>query len=806
MSVQVEPHSLPNGPRYRARWQIPRSDSRASLALPHSSLRALIRRVTGIFLPRQPEYLLVLLVAALLRLILLDQTSFLGDQAELLFLARSALAHHALPVTGIRSSIGTLNPPASIFLLLPFALLGDPMGATAATAAANIVAVLLLYRLTNRYVGRRAAFAVGLLYATAPWPIYFSRFIWQQNLLAPIVILFIWTLCRGLIDQKRGWLGWNVLLWGIAVQLHPSAAPLLALTALGVVWAWRTVRLRDVAGAVIGLFILFLPTLIWEIVSKGSDLPYFGALGQAPAIFNGDVFDQLLTVLTPPGPSFFGSGTLYSHMYQRIVWLTPLLVVVNVAALIWLLVIVTYGLVHGLMYVRQNKSAQNKSGDREQRVASSFVRGWTKERVSPNVISRLNWRFMLVLLLWLAVPVLAMWRHSAPIHEHYLLAPLPAAFVVTGIFFVWLMERLAHIGEMRIHDTHVYPVRTVRPVTVRGVSGPRTARLNLLRSAITYGLFQVALVAIVVVVASAQAFSAAGQIATVWQGDFDGTQKHEYTHYGLPLAVQQEALDAATAAATQMHAVIYIATTNLQQESFGYLATESGVHAQIYDAERCLIVPAAKTSPAIMLVTEPFDGSTTAGSLLADMPGVKLLRTLHGQSNTSVRLYYVPAGARLVGETPRASDRRASLLHLAGYRVLKNGNTPSALVLRWDGTPTLPVIRDGTEYWYGWQGSAAGTPVSRYWFKAQATDHAGHLYGDQQATPCSYLAWGHAETVYALLDVPQPLNDQVGGWHVWVERQTLQVRRPRLGPLRLQSGDVQFGDGIYVPGAATIQR
>lgn len=801
MSVQVEPHSLPNGPRYRARWQIPRSDSRAPLALPHVSLRALVHRVTDIFLPRRPEYLLVLLVAAILRLVLLDQTSFLGDQAELLFLARSALAHHALPVTGIRSSIGTLNPPASIFLLLPFALLGDPMGATAATAAANIVAVLLLYRLTDRYVGRRAAFAVGLLYATAPWPIYFSRFIWQQNLLAPIVILFIWTLCRGLIDRKRGWLGWNVLLWGIAIQLHPSAAPLLALTALGVVWAWRTVRLRDVAGAIAGLVILFLPTLIWEIVSKGSDLPYYSALGQAPAVFNGDVFDQLLTVLTPPGPSFFGGGTLYSHVYQRIAWLTPLLVVMNVAALIWLLATVVYGLIHAPAEMRRIKSQS-----REERAAAPPGRAWAKARVAPVTISRPNWRFMLVLLLWLAVPVLAMWRHSAPIHEHYLLAPLPAAFAVLGIFFVWLIERLARIGEVRSHGTHVYPVRIVRPVAACPVSRPRTLRLNRIRVAIAYGLIQVALVAIVVAVASAQAFSAAGQIATVWQGDFDGTQKHDYTHYGLPLAVQQEALDAATAAAAQMHAVIYIATTNLQQESFGYLATESGVHAQIYDAERCLIVPAAKTSPAIMLVTEPFDGTTTAGSLLADMPGVKLLRTLRGQTNTSVRLYYVPAGARLVGEIPRASDRRASLLHLAGYRVLKHGTTPSALVLRWDGTPTLPAIRDGTEYWYGWQGSAAGTPVSRYWFKAQATDHAGHLYGDQQATPCSYLAWGHAETVYALLDVPQPLNDQVGGWHVWVERQTLQVRRPRLGPLRLQSGDVQFGDGIYVPGAATIQR
>ena len=801
MSVQVEPHSIPSGPRVRTRWHTPRIGTRAPLALPHTSPRALIRRVTSIMSLRRPDYLLVLVVAALLRLILLDQTSFLGDQAELLFLARSALAHHALPVTGIRSSIGTLNPPASIFLLLPFALFGDPLGATVATALANIVAVLLLYWLTDHYVGRRAAFAAGLLYATAPWPIYFSRFIWQQNLLAPVVILFIWTLCRGLIDRKPGWFGWNALLWGIAFQLHPSAAPLLALTALGIALAWRTVRLRDVVGAAVGLVVIFLPTLIWEYVSKGSDLTLYGALGQAPAVLNGDVFNELLTVLTPPGPTFFGSGTLYSQIYSHIAWLAPLLAVLNVAAFIWLLVTVVNGLLHFRRLPRQSEAC-------EQDTPSSPDRGWSKTPVSNGFTTQFNTLFMLVLLLWLAVPVLTMWRHSTRLHEHYLLALLPAAFVVLGIFLVWLLERIAGMGERRNRSAHSnsYPIRVVRSVTPRISARARSMLLDRLRRATLYGLVQMMLVAIVVVVASAQTISAAGQIATVWRGDFDGTQKHGYTHYGLPLAVQQEALEAAVVAAKQVHAVIYIATTNLQQESFGYLATARGVHAQIYDAAQCLIVPAAKTPPAIVLVTEPFDGVVTAGSLLADMPGVKLLRTLPGQTNTSVRLYYVPAGAHIVGEIQRASDRRASLLHLAGYRVRWQDKSPSALVLRWDGTPILPAIRNGTEYWYGWQGSAAGTPVSRYWFKVQATDSAGHALGQQQATACSYLAWGRGETVYALINVPQPVTDQVGGWHVWVERQTLQVRRPRLGPLQLQSGDVQIGDGIYVPGAATIQR
>ena len=129
----------------------------------------------------KPDALLLVVLASVLRLNGLHTTTFLGDQAQIYSLGRSALMHHALLVTGIRSSIGTLNMPVSILLLLPFIILGDPFWGTLFTAVINIVAVMLLYSLANRYVGRRTAFVASLLYATAPWSVFFSRFIWQQN-------------------------------------------------------------------------------------------------------------------------------------------------------------------------------------------------------------------------------------------------------------------------------------------------------------------------------------------------------------------------------------------------------------------------------------------------------------------------------------------------------------------------------------------------------------------------------------------------------------------------------------------------
>ncbi|MFI5277485.1 MAG: hypothetical protein ACHQ1E_09475, partial [Ktedonobacterales bacterium] len=97
---------------------------------------------------------LALLVGALLRLLWLGDTSFLGDQAQLLAMGQSAALHHAVILTGIPSSLGSLNPPVSTWLYAPFALAGGALGATIFTALANLVAVALLYALAARYLNR----------------------------------------------------------------------------------------------------------------------------------------------------------------------------------------------------------------------------------------------------------------------------------------------------------------------------------------------------------------------------------------------------------------------------------------------------------------------------------------------------------------------------------------------------------------------------------------------------------------------------------------------------------------------------
>ena len=115
-------------------------------------------------------------------------------------LAREAVLRGALPLTGILSSIGTLNPPLSVGVLLPTALFTkDPLPAVVLLALWNVLGVALLYIFTLRYFGRMQATVAALLFATCGAAVNYSRFLWQQNYLPPLLVLWAWTLYAGCV-------------------------------------------------------------------------------------------------------------------------------------------------------------------------------------------------------------------------------------------------------------------------------------------------------------------------------------------------------------------------------------------------------------------------------------------------------------------------------------------------------------------------------------------------------------------------------------------------------------------------------
>jgi hypothetical protein len=580
---------------------------------------------------------LALVAGAALRLVWLGDTSFLGDQSELLALGRSAADHHAFILTGILSSIGTLNPPISAWLYAPFALLGGPQGATFFTALVNILAIGLLYAVTTRYGSRRAGFTAALLYATASGPVHYSRFIWQQNLMAPALILLLGAILAGLVEHKRGWLGWAALWWGVALQLHPTTAALLTVFALAIVLTWRELRLRDAAWALGALAVLYLPSLIWEIASHGADLTAFTNLsGGQNAITDAVVFGDYSALITPAAFDAYGAGSGYAAVGAALQPLGVLVIALALIAGVWLTIIAVSP------WLRRARPAGMEGG-------------WLPVIGSPR------WRLAATLLIWQLTPVLLLLHHSRKVPEHYLLILLPVVYITIGLWAAsasrWIERRL-------------------------GARWGMTAGWGL--------------VALTLALALAQTVGVVAEINTVHSGAFSGLALP--LHYGIPLSAERQTFADAETAARRAGASLAIASTAVQQEPYGYLARTAGAPATVYVSDGCVLTPSATSARPLVALSLP---STLAARALPVMSGAQRIGTLPAQGSQPLTLYRLAPGAGPSNETrpvpPSASGPTLAGYSLAqdargaSYLTLRWANAP-ALTQR---------ASQRASYWFG---------------------------------------------------------------------------------------------------------
>src|SRR5436305_2085893 len=215
----------------------------------------------------------IILIASFLRLYRLDTTAFSYDQSMLFRMAYDAVHYGLIPATSNGSSILTLHPPLTVYLLmLPALFRANPLWAAVMTSLFNVVAVLLTYIFTRRYYGRLAASIAALLYATAQTTIIFSRFIWQPTLLAPFTILFLFALFWGVVERRKGWLFPALVLLGVMYQLHELTLLLVVPLVVALLLAPQTIRTRDIVLALVFLVLIFAPYLVWEVNTKFADI------------------------------------------------------------------------------------------------------------------------------------------------------------------------------------------------------------------------------------------------------------------------------------------------------------------------------------------------------------------------------------------------------------------------------------------------------------------------------------------------------------------------------------------------------
>jgi hypothetical protein len=211
-------------------------------------------------------------VSLLLRSSFIGIIEFKGDEATALALTAKQLTG-ALAETGLVSSVGIFNPPFFIYLLsIPGIFTLDPLVITMSVIVANSLGLIGLFFILRKRCSVETALAAVALLASAPWPIFFARKIWAQDLLFPFIVL-VYGLLLSYVEEPSAWkIAALAASLSVLTQLHMSGAFFLLAVALFILLfhiriGWRRYALG------IGLFILLYSPFLWYHVRTGfSDL------------------------------------------------------------------------------------------------------------------------------------------------------------------------------------------------------------------------------------------------------------------------------------------------------------------------------------------------------------------------------------------------------------------------------------------------------------------------------------------------------------------------------------------------------
>lgn len=481
----------------------------------------------------------IIIVAAFLRFYQLTTTEFDEDQAIIFRMAHDAIYHGLLPATSNIASIRIVNPPAIIYLLmLPAAFSANPLGGAILVGLFNVIAVLLTYLFVRRYYGRLAGIIASLLYATASEPLLYSRFIWQQNLIAPFAILFMFALFQGVVERRKGWLFPALLLLGILFQLHETTIILFVPLLVALLLAPGTVRWRDFALGIGSLFLIFFTYLLWEFSTKFADLSFILQMSKSHAQFDNQALTYYQLFLRPYAHVPTNTHTLLYALVPLLQWSGLVMLLLGAG-----------GFAAAVLSIFLSRLAQDDAG-----VPSLHPSSWIKFRSNPR-------RCGLVLLLaWQIVPILILSRHSVPVYPYYLLMLMPGPFILIGLFLSRIVAWLRQFGRQW--------------------------------SMLQYGVYAVACFVIIA--------QSAGTTASLLD-QVSGNNLHSYAYNTLN-SLQNALAEADHLARQRHLNHVYVTTDQFTQVALRYLAEQVQTPTTLFDASHCLVLPNPADGPAVLLV------------------------------------------------------------------------------------------------------------------------------------------------------------------------------------------------------------
>ena len=161
-----------------------------------------------------------------------------GDQLNMLARGWLLVTDGEWVPYGLGTSAGGKAPGGftSLVVGLPLAAWSHHRAPTLVIIFLNLLGYLVLDRIVARELGPLARLLFAVVYWLNPWRLYYSGFLWNPNYLMPLGALHFWSVYRQRC-RPHFWASFlQVLMIGLAAQIHASVATLLILSLL--LW-WR---------------------------------------------------------------------------------------------------------------------------------------------------------------------------------------------------------------------------------------------------------------------------------------------------------------------------------------------------------------------------------------------------------------------------------------------------------------------------------------------------------------------------------------------------------------------------------------
>ena len=351
--------------------------------------------------------LLILLLAALLRMAAPGLTEFKADEARLLALALD-MAEGQFALRGISSSVGFPNFPASVWIYsLPLFIWPHPYAATLFIGLLNTAAVASAYWFVRRYWGISAALSATLMFAVSPWAVIFSRKIWAQNLLPLFVMGWAISAALAFVEERPKFIWLHFLCLALAVQIHLAAAALIPATAILLLIFRRRVHWRTLLIGLAIAALTIIPFAIYLVTQMRGNITLPSAIGgesEAGISAGSILFTSMISLGTNihslAGPEAFKEFLAQIPQMTTVYWIWGILIL---SGIIWL--------------------------------AWQVWKNW----------GELSSQAGLIVLVWLLLPPLFFRWHSTPVFLHYFIATMPAQYIAAGVAFSRIPSGITHL-------------------------------------------------------------------------------------------------------------------------------------------------------------------------------------------------------------------------------------------------------------------------------------------------------------------------------------------------------------------------